>query len=181
MPRPAISGALPCTASKMAWSWPRLAPGARPKPPIRPAQRSDRISPKRLVVTMMSKRSGFITSCMAQLSTIISSNAMSGYACEISRPVLRNSPEVDFIILALWTRVTFFRESLRAVSKACRMMLAEPALVMMLLSSARFPSSERLWPCPEYRPSRFSRTTIRSRSWYRALVPGSDKIGRTLA
>ena len=58
MPLPAMSGAEPCTASKIAASVPMLAPGARPRPPTRPAHRSEMMSPNRLVVTMMSNCSG---------------------------------------------------------------------------------------------------------------------------
>ncbi len=50
LPCPAMSGAEPCTASKIATSVPMLAPGARPRPPTRPAHRSEMMSPNRLVV-----------------------------------------------------------------------------------------------------------------------------------
>ena len=42
---PAISGALPWTASNIAISLPIFAAGATPRPPINPAIRSDKISP----------------------------------------------------------------------------------------------------------------------------------------
>ena len=45
MPRPAMSGALPCTASKTAADAPMFAPGTIPRPPTRPAPRSLRMSP----------------------------------------------------------------------------------------------------------------------------------------
>ncbi|MNX76593.1 hypothetical protein D3C86_1081060 [compost metagenome] len=51
---PAMSGAEPWTASKMAASAPMLEPGAKPNPPTRPAHKSERMSPNRLVVTMTS-------------------------------------------------------------------------------------------------------------------------------
>jgi len=44
-PVPAMSGAVPCTASKIAMSSPWFAPGTSPSPPTRPAARSDTISP----------------------------------------------------------------------------------------------------------------------------------------
>jgi len=51
-PLPAISGALPWTASKMEASFPMFPDGVRPRPPMRPAERSDRISPYKLGMTM---------------------------------------------------------------------------------------------------------------------------------
>ena len=51
-------------------------PGAMPRPPTRPGSRSDRMSPNRLVVTMTSNCQGFITSCIAQASTMRSSIAI---------------------------------------------------------------------------------------------------------
>ena len=47
-----------------------LAPGAMPSPPTRPATRSDRMSPNRLVVTSTSNCQGLSTSFIAQASTI---------------------------------------------------------------------------------------------------------------
>jgi hypothetical protein len=71
-PRPAMSGAEPCTGSNTAWWSPTFADGARPRPPTRPAMRSERMSPNRLVVTSTSNASGSRTSFMAQASTMIS-------------------------------------------------------------------------------------------------------------
>src|SRR6185295_7081595 len=48
--RPAMSGAVPCTACAMAWSSPALSEGASPIPPASPEAWSDRMSPNRLVV-----------------------------------------------------------------------------------------------------------------------------------
>ena len=42
---PAYLGAEPWTGSKTAISSPMFAPGARPRPPVRPAHRSERMSP----------------------------------------------------------------------------------------------------------------------------------------
>src|SRR5215831_10378868 len=70
IPFPAMSGAVPWTASKIAPFTPMFAPGARPRPPTRPEIWSDRISPKRFVVTMTSNRSGWSTRFIAIASTI---------------------------------------------------------------------------------------------------------------
>jgi hypothetical protein len=79
MPLPAMSGAVPCTASNIAQPLsPMLAAGATPSPPISPAARSERMSPNRFIVTITSNRSGAITSFIAVASTIMSSNSMSG-------------------------------------------------------------------------------------------------------
>ena len=75
---PAMSGALPWTASKIATVSPMLAPGAMPSPPMNPAHRSDTMSPYRFSRSITSKRVGSRTSCMQVLSTIISSYVMSG-------------------------------------------------------------------------------------------------------
>ena len=119
IPCPAMSGAEPCTASKIAAWAPMLAPGARPKPPTRPEASSDRMSPNRFVVTMTSNCSGLITSCIAALSTILSSHAITPwYSFAIIRPVSRNNPDVALRMFALWTIVTFLRPCCFAYSKA---------------------------------------------------------------
>ena len=71
-PRPAMSGALPCTASKTAYSSPMFAPGTSPSPPTRPAQRSLSRSPKRFDVASTSNRVGSITSSMHRRSVRMS-------------------------------------------------------------------------------------------------------------
>ena len=110
IPCPAMSGAVPCTASKIAARDPMLAPGARPRPPTRPAISSDRMSPNMLVVTMTSNCCGWSTSCIAALSTIRSLNATRPWYCwAMSRPTSRNSPLAILRMLALWTTVTSFR------------------------------------------------------------------------
>ncbi len=59
---PAMSGAEPCTASKIATSLPMFADGAKPRPPVRPDVRSLRMSPFMLLVTITSNCSGRIAS-----------------------------------------------------------------------------------------------------------------------
>ena len=69
-PLPAMSGAEPCTGSKIPGPRsPRLAEEASPSPPVTPAATSERMSPKVFSVTSTSKASGSITSCIATLST----------------------------------------------------------------------------------------------------------------
>ena len=51
---PAISGAEPCTGSNNPCSSPMFPDGASPSPPTSPAEASESMSPKRLLVTMTS-------------------------------------------------------------------------------------------------------------------------------
>ena len=61
-PVPAMSGAKPCTGSKMPGPpSPRLADAADPSPPVTAAATSERMSPKVFSVTMTSKLSGWVT------------------------------------------------------------------------------------------------------------------------
>ena len=75
---PAYFGAEPWTASKIAASLPMFALGAKPSPPISALERSDRMSPFMLVVTITSNCSGRFTSWCAQLSTITCHDSISG-------------------------------------------------------------------------------------------------------
>jgi len=59
---------------------------------------------------MTSNCSGRITSCMAQLSTIMSlASTLPWYSCAIARPTSRKSPLTIFRMFALWTMVTRLR------------------------------------------------------------------------
>ena len=74
-PFPAMSGAEPCTGSKMPGpTSPRLAEPASPSPPVTAAASSERMSPNMFSVTITSKRSGALTSCIAALSTSMCSS-----------------------------------------------------------------------------------------------------------
>ena len=67
-----MSGALPCTGSNMLGAVPSglmLPLAASPMPPATAAPRSVRMSPKRLSVTMTSKRSGWETKNIDAAST----------------------------------------------------------------------------------------------------------------
>ena len=132
-----MSGAEPCTGSKIAACVPMLAPGASPKPPINPAASSERMSPNRFVVTMTSNCSGLITSCIAVLSTILSSDAIvPAYCSATRRATSRNSPDVAFRMLALWTIVTFLRPCVLAYSNAYLAMRSLPSRVTIDIACA---------------------------------------------
>ena len=71
-PRPAMSGAEPCTGSNIEGKRPAvlmLALGASPMPPVIAPASSVRMSPNRLSVTMTSKRWGSVTSMIVAAST----------------------------------------------------------------------------------------------------------------
>ena len=70
------------------------------------------------------------------LSTMRSSNSMSGYPSATSPQTRRKSPSVHFMMLALCTAVTLRRPCLRAYSKAKRAMRSVPRRVMILMLSA---------------------------------------------
>ena len=69
-------------------------------------------------LTMTSNCSGFATSCMQQLSTIISLYLIPGYLVATSRQDSKNRPSASFMMFALCTAVTFFLLFKYAYSKA---------------------------------------------------------------
>ena len=119
IPFPAMSGALPCTGSKIAAAGPMFAPGVTPSPPTRPEISSLRMSPNRLVVTITSNCSGRSTSCKAQLSMMRSLAAtLPSYCFATPRPTSRKRPLTILRMLALWTMVTCFLPCATAYSNA---------------------------------------------------------------
>ena len=66
---PAMSGADPWTGSNNPCLSPIFPEGASPSPPTRPAEASDKMSPKRLLVTITSNSCGFVKRYMAVAST----------------------------------------------------------------------------------------------------------------
>ena len=94
---PAMSGAVPCTASNTPMpSSPRLAAGTTPRPPTSPAHRSETMSPYRFGSSSTSSFSGCITRCMHAASTMRSSYWMSGIvARRRARAQSRNRPSLE--------------------------------------------------------------------------------------
>lgn len=80
--------------------------------------------------TMTSNCSGFETSCMQQLSTIISLYLIPGYFVATSRQDSKNRPSASFIMFALCTAVTFFLLFRYAYSKAYFAMRSEQNFVI---------------------------------------------------
>lgn len=96
-----------------------FAPGVRPSPPTSPEVRSERMSPKRFVVTITSNFSGRITSSIAHASTILSSLATRpAYSAATFRPISRKRPCEYLRMLALCTTVTRLRPCFTAYSNA---------------------------------------------------------------
>ena len=106
---------------------PTLHPGTMPGPPTRAAPMLETIAPYRLGITMTSNCWGLATNCIELrgtwsnqrltryrpktyvLSTIMSLKAIPDdlYSSATRRKVLRNKPSPSFMMLALWTQVTF--------------------------------------------------------------------------
>ena len=90
--------------------------GSMPIEPVIMLASSERISPNIFSVRITSNWAGLLTSCMAQLSTSISSTVTSGYSFESACTTCLQSLDVSRTF-ALSTLVTFFLLT-RAISKA---------------------------------------------------------------
>jgi hypothetical protein len=190
MPRPAMSGAEPCTGSNIdGWRrvGSRLALGARPRPPVTVAVISERMSPKRLEATITSKLQGRRISSMAAASTRIDAVSISGNSAATSRKTRSQKVmlwpwALDFVI-----EVTARRFCVRASSKAKRMMRSVPRRVKTAVCTA---TSVSVPPCTcpptwAYSPSVFSRTRTMSIAFFVSArgvaTPGKRTVGRTFA
>mmetsp|Transcript_15352 Transcript_15352/g.39063 ORF Transcript_15352/g.39063 Transcript_15352/m.39063 type:complete len:218 (+) Transcript_15352:239-892(+) len=177
---PAMSGAVPCTASAKAIPLsPMLMLGVSPSPPTSPAHRSLTMSPYRLGMTNTSNCEGSLTSCMQQLSMIFSSYVMSGYSSAIFLQHARKRPSAFFMMFALWTDVTFLRLFFVAYSNAysATLVLAFSVMTLRLSTTPGTTSCSR----PLYSPSVFSLTITMSTSSCLVLRPGIEKAWTRLA
>ena len=176
---PAMSGALPCTASKTAASSPRFAAPTVPSPPTRPAHKSDTISPYRFGSSSTSNFSGFITRFMHAASTICSSYAMPGYSAATVRAQRMKRPSLIFMMFALWIAVMRVRPIRVAYANAKRAMRVEARSVMIF----RLSTTPGTTSCsrPEYKSSVFSRTMTRSTCSKRDRTCGRLETGRRFA
>merc|ERR1711892_620886 len=75
--------------------------------------------PYKLVRTITSNCHGLETSCMQQLSMIMSLCSISGYSAATRLLTSRNKPSVTFMMFALWINVTFFLPLALAYLNAC--------------------------------------------------------------
>ena len=185
MPRPAMSGAEPCTDSKYAQPLsPKLPEGATPRPPATSPATSERMSPYWFMHRTTSSVVGNRTIRRAASSTWKCSNVRSGYVRTVSSTVWWNRPSVCGSTLDFVTQVTLPARprSLRrkASSHAKRAMRTAPSRVTIL--TAKRPLRYRSRPRPNrsrsagsarassamspsrpgYMPSEFSRMTTRS-------------------
>lgn len=161
------------------WSLPIDAPAAIPTPPVIPATTFYTIEPYKLGITITSNYAGFLTNCIQQLSIIISSYLINGYFYATSRCAYKNKPSTNFIILALWTAVTFFLPLRWANSNAYSAILNDAYLVVTLIDS----TTPGYTSCstPEYSPSVFSLITTISVLWWRYFIPSTENANVILA
>ena len=183
MPRPAMSGADPCTGSNTAWPSPMFAADGTPSPPIRPAPRSDRMSPSRFSAAMTSKLSGDVISRMVTASALAISKSTSGNSAATSSTASRMiAPDSRrmFGLSAMVTRRSDGSAARPVSDAAVRSNRRHPKPVVTRRAtavSARVewvtvgsclttshspllsgPAIDRSW---EYSPSVFSRTTVK--------------------
>ena len=136
-----------------------------PRRPLRSARRRVRRRHRRRGSrTSRSNCSGAWISCtQSGASMMRSSNAMSGSSAGQPAATSRNSPSLNFMMLASWPAVTFVRPRRRASSNAKRTMRLPPcsliALIEMPLSSRMLrrpvePSMNRISSWSRPRPSR---------------------------
>ena len=116
---PAMSGALPCTASNTPMSPPRLAAPTTPSPPTSPAHRSETMSPYRFGSTQHVE----LLRVHAPAACTPRRRCVRRRRCRCTRGATRrmhsrNSPSLSFMMLALWIAVTFLRPCRRACSNA---------------------------------------------------------------
>ena len=109
-PCPAMSGALPCTASKTPPRAPMLAPGTTPSPPTRPAPRS-RHDVAVEVLEQRARRRSRASSPAAcrRRRRCARRRRCPGSPAATRRKQSRNRPSESFMMFALWTAVTRLR------------------------------------------------------------------------
>ena len=117
---PAISGADPWQGSNSELSSPSDALASRPSEPASTDASSERMSPKVFSVRMTSNWPGFMTSCIAQLSTSISVRSTCGYSTATRCTILRHKRPVSRTF-ALSTLVTLPRRLPAAAKARCAM------------------------------------------------------------
>ena len=119
MSLPAMSGAEPWMGSyRPRVPSPSEEDGIIPMEPVIMEASSERMSPNIFSVTMTSNWAGFLTICMAALSTNISLYSTSGYS-SFRRCITARHRRLVSRTLALSTQHSFLRR-LRAVSKPMR-------------------------------------------------------------
>ncbi|KAH3673963.1 hypothetical protein OGATHE_001943 [Ogataea polymorpha] len=133
-----------------------LPDGVNPRPPMRPEDRSDIMSPYKLGITMTKDlySDGSAQSLREVLSSSSKESLMSGYSLPTSLAVSTNKPSESFMMEALWTTLTSGLLTDLAYSKAYLMTLSEAGLVINLMDC----TTPGTISCsiPEYSPSVFS-------------------------
>ena len=175
---PSYFGADPWTGSNIPKSSPIFAPAATPKPPTSWAASSERMSPNKFVVTMTSKDSGRLISCMVAASMCRSSSSTCGYDLATSCTAPLKIPSVILRIFPLCTNVNRFLRFM-AKSKANLATLSEAVFVMILIATPTPGVTSNSFP--EYNPSVFSRTMTMSIPGFNEGTFGRVRAGRMFA